>query len=55
MVKSTLKFDEKYIISMKNPMKEKWDFFILLLAFQNSLVIPIDMSFEPEWAQNMFY
>ena len=27
----------------------------MLLAFQNSLIIPIDISFEPKWASNFFY
>ena len=36
-------------------MKERWDIFILILAFQNSLIIPIDMSFEPEWTAHFYY
>ena len=36
---------EKYIISYKNKKKENWDYFVLVLAFQNSLNIPIDLAF----------
>ena len=42
---------EKYIVSYKNKTKQKWDIFILGLAFQNSLLIPIDLAFEPEFTK----
>lgn len=38
---------ERYIISFKNKRKEQWDYFVLILAFQNSLCIPIDLAFQP--------
>lgn len=42
---------EKYIVSYKNKTKQKWDIFILGLAFQNSLLIPLDLAFEPEFTK----
>ena len=42
---------ERYIVSYKNKTKQKWDIFILGLAFQNSLLIPIDLAFEPEFTK----
>ena len=46
---------EEYIISYKNPKKEYWDLFVLILAFQNSLLIPIDLAFAPLVFSNVWY
>ena len=46
---------EKYIISYKNKLKEDWDMFVLLLAFQNSFIIPIDLSLSPKFSENIGY
>ena len=43
---------EKYIISYKNQTKINWDIFILLLAFQNSLLIPVEMAFDPPFTKD---
>lgn len=40
---------EKYIVSFKDSRKESWDKFILILAIQNSFIIPIDLCFQPEF------
>ena len=44
---------EKWIISFKAERKENWDLFVLLLAFQNSLLIPIDLAFNPEFTRDV--
>ena len=46
---------KKYLISYRNKNKETWDMCIIILALQNSLVIPIDISFAPEFTQNVLY
>jgi hypothetical protein len=38
---------EKFIYSYRDTRKQRWDFFILVLAFQNSLIIPVQLAFEP--------
>lgn len=35
-------------ISFRNPYKEKWDVFIIILAIYNSVVIPLDFVFFPQ-------
>mgnify|MGYP002629862122 CR=1 FL=1 len=44
-----MKVPEKYILSFRDPRKESWDKFILILAIQNSFIIPIDLCFQPEF------
>jgi len=46
-----LRVPERFIISFRNTAKEIWDVFVLLLAFQNSLVIPLDLAFAPQFAK----
>jgi len=50
--RDAIKINRSMMISFKNKKKEQWDMLILVLAVQNSMLIPIDMSFEPvfnEW------
>ena len=42
---------QNYIISFKNPLKIRWDVFILILACVNGIVIPINLAFKPEELQ----
>jgi hypothetical protein len=51
-LKEALVIPEKYIISYKNQTKINWDIFILLLAFQNSLLIPVEMAFDPPFTKD---
>lgn len=51
----SIKIPEKYIISVKNKCKDVWDIFILLLALQNSILIPLDFSFKPAFVEFSFY
>jgi hypothetical protein len=50
-----MQLDQKRIISFRNHFKEKWDFLVLLLAIQNSLIIPLDLAFHPAWASTSAY
>ena len=43
------------ILSYKSPYKQYWDLFILLLALQNSYQIPIDLTFAPDYLNEMWY
>jgi hypothetical protein len=43
------KVPEKYIISYKNKNKKIWDMFVLMLAMYNSMMIPMDQAFSPEF------
>jgi predicted histidine transporter YuiF (NhaC family) len=36
------------IISYKNKKKQLWDFTILFLAIMNSLIVPVELAFDPE-------
>jgi hypothetical protein len=42
---------EKYLISYKSRTKDLWDKLILVLAIQNSFIIPIDFAFKPEFTK----
>ena len=46
---------KKFIISYRNPKKEQWDIFILLMAVQNSFMVPIDIAFAPEFTNHPLY
>ena len=37
------------MISFKSVSKDRWDKIILILAIQNSFIIPIDLAFGPEF------
>lgn len=50
-----LKLNSRYIISYKNPRKEQWDLFVLILAIQNSIMIPVDMAFNPGFTDSLPY
>lgn len=39
------------MISFKSVSKDRWDKFILILAIQNSFIIPIDLAFGPEFTK----
>ena len=45
----TTSLPRKYLMSYKHKGKEKWDVFVLILALQNSIAIPIDLTFQPEF------
>jgi hypothetical protein len=45
------KIPDKYLISYKSGTKDLWDKFILILAIQNSFIIPIDLAFKPEFTK----
>lgn len=46
---------KKYIISYKHEKKQNWDVFILLLALQNSLLVPIQLAFKPDALDAILY
>ena len=50
-----MKISRRYIISYKNPLKEQWDLFVLILAIQNSVMIPFDMAFNPGFTDSLAY
>lgn len=50
-----LNVNEKYIISHRNPRKKQWDLFVLLLSFQNSIITPLDLAFNPPFTQSLIF
>ena len=40
---------KKYIISYKNKYKVRWDILVIVLAIYNSIIIPLDAAFSPEF------
>ena len=32
--------------------RERWDYFVMLIATWNALALPIELAFEPEWAKS---
>lgn len=54
-VSSVFTADAKRIISHKNVFKEVWDVFIIVLAIYNSMVIPLEMSFDLPIFQSLSY
>jgi hypothetical protein len=47
-LEGTLKKESSLMIRYNHPYKIKWDLIVMLLATYNTIVIPIDVSFEPE-------
>jgi len=43
------------IISVKNHHKRNWDYTILALAIINSLIVPLELSFEPDFTKDSYY
>lgn len=41
---------KRFIIKINSSKKDKWDKGILMLAVQNSLMIPLDIAFKPTFA-----
>ena len=52
---TSLRLPKKYIISFRNHQKEQWDKFILLMAIQNSFMVPIDLAFSPSLMAHPLY
>ena len=47
--------DPKYKLSFKSPFKRYWDAGVLGLAIFNSLMIPFEQAFHPEFANYQSY
>jgi len=45
----------KYIVRINEPIRIKWDLFIMFLATWNSFMIPIEIAFEPSISENIFF
>lgn len=44
--------DKKWIVMMNEPWRVKWDLFVILLAFWNSISVPFDLAFRPKILQH---
>ena len=42
-----IKFRQLGVIRQNHPMRVRWDLFVMVLAVWNSMVIPIDIAFNP--------
>lgn len=40
---------QKMVMSFRIGLRKKWDIFVLMLALYNSLMIPLEQSFNPAW------
>ena len=40
------KINKKYLISYKNNLKQRWDIFVIILAIQNCVFVPLRISFD---------
>lgn len=47
--------ESSYMIRYNHPYKIKWDLIVMLLATWNTIVIPIDVSFEPKVLEESFF
>jgi len=54
-IKNAIRIPPNYIISYKNPFKDRWDIFIVLLALVNCLVVPLEISIKPKFMDNLAY
>jgi len=50
-----VRINKRHLISIRNKRKEQWDIFILLMAFQNSFMVPFDLAFSPDFTRNAIY
>ena len=37
------------LCSQTQPARERWDYFVMLIATWNALALPIELAFEPEF------
>lgn len=49
------RIQEKYLISYKDPRKHRFELFILALAFQSSLIVPLQLAFKPAVLESVIY
>lgn len=40
------------LCSQTQPARERWDYFVMVIATWNALVLPIELAFEPEITQS---
>lgn len=51
-----IEIPHRYIVSVKNEKKKRWDLFILFLAVWNSIFAPVELSFTGvQIFENPFY
>jgi len=46
---------KNYRLSYKSNFKKKWDLFVLFFAIFNSLTIPFEQAFRPEFTDEVWY
>lgn len=45
-----------YIIKFNHPYKIRWDLFVILLSLYNTFLVPIEVSFDPDFIKlNYFF
>lgn len=55
-LEAKLKKERQYIIRVNHPYKIKWDLIVMLLAVYNTILIPIEVSFDPKFLEsNLFF
>jgi len=40
------------LCSQTQPARERWDYFVMLIATWNALALPIELAFEPEFTRS---
>jgi uncharacterized protein YdaL len=48
------KMNARYIIPVNHPYRIRWDLFIILLSIYNAIMVPIEVSFAPDFFQSSY-
>jgi len=54
-MKKWIRIPNSYIISFRNPHKDRWDMIIVILALVNCLTVPLEISIKPFFVDNTVY
>jgi hypothetical protein len=47
--------NKKYMISFNSPYRLIWDMMIVILALYNAIIVPLEISFKPDFRENPGY
>lgn len=45
---------DRFLISLKSERKQRWDYFVLVLALYNSFTIPLEQAYSPNFLKSSF-
>ena len=49
------KMNASYIIRYNHPYKIRWDLLVILLSIYNTILVPIEVSFNPDFFESNYF